>query len=73
MGPPGGKLGYIRVVTFSKATAGRVRQALGELQAGGAAAYVLDLRDNGGGLFPGGVEVARMWIDRGDIVLIADR
>ena len=34
--------------------------------------YVLDVRNNGGGSFPAGVELARMLIDSGDIVLIAD-
>lgn len=33
---------------------------------------MLDIRNNGGGLFPAGVDVARMWLDSGDIVLIAD-
>jgi C-terminal processing protease CtpA/Prc len=39
----------------------------------GAKRLVLDVRNNGGGLFPAGVEVGRMLLDRGDIVLIADR
>lgn len=43
------------------------------VQAAGAQQYVLDIRSNGGGLFPSGVEVARMWITKGDVVLIADR
>lgn len=43
------------------------------MQAQGADGYVLDIRSNGGGLFPAGVEVARMWINRGELVLIADR
>ncbi len=34
--------------------------------------FVLDVRNNGGGLFPAGVDVARMWLDSGEIVLIAD-
>ena len=34
--------------------------------------YVLDVRNNGGGLFPAGVELARMLVESGDIVLIAD-
>lgn len=33
---------------------------------------MLDIRNNGGGLFPAGVEVARMLLKDGDIVLIAD-
>lgn len=33
---------------------------------------MLDIRNNGGGLFPAGVNVARMLLDTGDIVLIAD-
>ena len=33
---------------------------------------MLDIRNNGGGLFPAGVDVARMLLDDGDIVLIAD-
>ena len=37
-----------------------------------ASRFVLDIRNNGGGLFPAGVEVARMFLDTGDIVLIAD-
>lgn len=37
-----------------------------------ACRYVLDLRNNGGGSFPAGVAVARMFIDNGDVVLIAD-
>jgi hypothetical protein len=51
----------------------QTRAAIQSLQRGGAQRYVLDLRSNGGGLFPAGVEVGRMWINRGDIVLIADR
>ena len=34
---------------------------------------MLDVRNNGGGLFPSGVEVGRMLLNSGDIVLIADR
>ncbi|KAL4425371.1 hypothetical protein ABPG75_009387 [Micractinium tetrahymenae] len=69
---PDSKLGYIRIATFSKQTAEKVRTALTELQQGGAQRLVLDVRNNGGGLFPAGVEVGRMLLDRGDIVLIAD-
>lgn len=33
---------------------------------------ILDIRNNGGGLFPAGIEVARTLMNEGDIVLIAD-
>ena len=33
---------------------------------------MVDIRSNGGGSFPAGIEVARMWLNDGDIVLIAD-
>ena len=69
---PGSKLGYIRIATFSKATAEKVQDALTTLKAAGAERLVLDVRNNGGGLFPAGVEVGRMLINKGDIVLIAD-
>ena len=34
--------------------------------------FVLDVRNNGGGFFPAGVDVAKMLLSGGDIVLIAD-
>ncbi|EIE23663.1 photosystem Ii D1 C-terminal processing protease [Coccomyxa subellipsoidea C-169] len=67
-----GKVGYIRVATFSKQTAENARNAIQKLKSEGADRFVLDVRNNGGGLFPAGVDVARMWLDSGEIVLIAD-
>eukprot|EP00775_Hariotina_reticulata_P007473 gene7473-7682_t len=66
------QVGYIRLATFNSNTTAAAQQALEELDKQGVAALVLDVRNNGGGLFPAGVNVARMLIDRGDIVLIAD-
>ncbi|KAK9812136.1 hypothetical protein WJX73_010140 [Symbiochloris irregularis] len=60
------------VANFSKTTTDSVREALKGLKQEGADRYVLDIRNNGGGFFPSGVEVARMWMNSGDIVLIAD-
>ncbi|KAF4367217.1 hypothetical protein G4B88_026724 [Cannabis sativa] len=38
----------------------------------GVNAFVLDLRDNSGGLFPEGIEIAKIWLDKGVIVYICD-
>lgn len=71
-GAEGGRLGYIKVATFNKNTYAATQQALLKLKEEGAERYVLDLRNNGGGLFPAGVQVAKLFIRAGDIVLIAD-
>ena len=56
----GQKVGYIRIKQFSTTTADDVKNALTELK--GAKSYVLDLRGNTGGYFPGGVDVARLFL-----------
>lgn len=67
------KTGYIRIASFSRATGPGAAQALSQLRRAGAARFVLDVRDNGGGVFPAAVEVARQWLPPGKaIVLIAD-
>ncbi|CAL8471979.1 g11521 [Coccomyxa elongata] len=67
-----GKVGYIRVATFSKQTPENTRSAIQKLKSEGADRFVLDLRNNGGGFFPAGIDVAKMLLDSGEIVLIAD-
>lgn len=53
-------------------TAAGVRDAIFGLKEAGTEAFVLDLRSNGGGSFPAGVEVARMLLNKGVVVYIAD-
>lgn len=67
------KVGYIRIANFSKKTAEKVRETLETFKKeGGVDYYVLDVRNNGGGVFNAGIQVARMLINTGDLVLIAD-
>ncbi|KAG0560246.1 hypothetical protein M758_10G160500 [Ceratodon purpureus] len=66
------KLGYIRLSTFNQNSSSAVKNAIETLQESGAAAFILDIRNNSGGLFPSGVEIAKMWLDKGVIVYIAD-
>lgn len=67
------KTGYLRLTSFSRATPDAAASALTALIMGGAQRFVLDLRDNGGGVFPSAVAVARQWLPPArDVVLIAD-
>jgi len=61
-GPAKTKVGYVRIKQFSTTTATDVAAALEQLTAKGAKAFVFDLRGNTGGYFPGGVDVARLFL-----------
>ena len=67
------KIGYLRLGQFNGNAAAQVRAALQDLEKQGADAYVLDLRNNPGGLLQAGIEIARMWIDRGTVVYTVNR
>lgn len=53
-----GKLGYVRLATFNSNTTAAAQEALYDLQKQGVAGLVLDIRNNGGGLFPAGARWA---------------
>jgi len=66
-----GQVGYININTFSEATGADTRaaiqgidKALGHRPLG----YVVDLRDNGGGLLTQAIEVSDAFLDHGEIV-----
>lgn len=64
--------GYIRLGSFSDETDLEVRKAVKAMKSDGASQYVLDMRNNGGGSFNAGVNVARVFINEGVLVNIAD-
>jgi carboxyl-terminal processing protease len=61
-------IGLIAVSRFSGRTAGEVGQAITELQAAGATRFVLDLRNNGGGILEAAVETAGHFLDGGVVM-----
>ena len=69
----GRKIGYLRLSQFSAKAAQELANRQGKLQQQGATAYVLDLRNNPGGLVQAGVEIARQWLNEGTIVYTVDR
>ncbi|KAF5752438.1 hypothetical protein HS088_TW01G00347 [Tripterygium wilfordii] len=66
------RIGYIKLTTFNQNASGAVKEAIEALRSNNVNAFVLDLRDNGGGLFPEGIEIAKIWLDKGVIVYICD-
>ncbi len=71
--PNGQKVGYIRLTQFNANATEEVGKAIKALEGKGASAYVLDLRNNPGGLLQAGVDIARDWIDEGTIVYTVSR
>lgn len=47
-------MGYVRLATFNSNTTAAAQEVLYDLQKQGVAGLVLDIRNNGGGLFPAG-------------------
>jgi carboxyl-terminal processing protease len=67
------KVGYIRLDEFSSHAAEQMKKAIEDLHQQEASAFVLDLRGNPGGLLFASVDIARMWMQQGEIVDIVDR
>ncbi|MGK7957811.1 MAG: carboxyl-terminal processing protease CtpA [Crocosphaera sp.] len=66
-------IGYIRLNQFSANAAEDMAEAIENLEKEGAQGYILDLRNNPGGLLQAGIEVARLWMDQGTIVYTVNR
>jgi carboxyl-terminal processing protease len=66
-------VGYIRLSQFNGNAAAGVAAAIAAFETAGVEGYVLDLRNNPGGLLTAGIEIARQWIDAGTIVYTVDR
>ncbi|XP_074566666.1 carboxyl-terminal-processing peptidase 2, chloroplastic [Curcuma longa] len=65
-------VGYIKLTSFNQNASGEVKNAVDTLRSDGVKAFVLDLRNNSGGLFPEGIEISKIWLDKGVIVYICD-
>jgi carboxyl-terminal processing protease len=62
------RLGILEVNTIAEPTPGEIQRAAADLQSRGASAYILDLRNNGGGLLDAGVAVARLFLKDGVVM-----
>ena len=70
---PAGRTGYIRLKQFSANASKEMREAIRDLEKKNVDGYVLDLRNNPGGLLFSSIEIARMWLKDGTIVSTIDR
>jgi carboxyl-terminal processing protease len=59
---------YIRLADFGVTSGTEIRKALLDGHAKGAKGYILDLRDNGGGLLEAAVQISSLFIPQGTIV-----
>lgn len=67
------RVGYISLREFNAHAAEQMQRAIYDLNRQQVNGYVLDLRGNPGGLLQASVEIARMWLENGDIVRTVDR
>ncbi|OMO70233.1 hypothetical protein COLO4_28683 [Corchorus olitorius] len=57
------KTGYVKLLTFSQTAAIDMENTIQEMENQGVQSYILDLRNNPGGLVKAGLDVARIWLD----------
>ncbi len=71
--PTGEAIAYIQLNQFNANAAQEMKQTIEQMEAQKVDGYILDLRNNPGGLLQAGVEIARFWLDPGIIVFTVDR
>ncbi len=68
-----GGIDYVRLADFGQTSAEEVRAAMLEGKSKHARGYILDLRNNGGGLLDAAVDISSLFIPQGTIVSTIDR
>ena len=67
------KVGYLRLTQFSANATSELYTAIIDFELDEVDGYILDLRNNPGGLLQAGIEIARLWLDDGAIVYTVNR
>jgi carboxyl-terminal processing protease len=65
----GGKLGYVRLLSFSEGAHGQLARAVEKVEKEGAEGILLDLRHNPGGLLDEAVLTASLFLPEGEVVV----
>jgi len=66
-------VGYLRLNQFSGSATKDLAHAISQFEQQNVKGYILDLRNNPGGLLQAGVEIARLWLEPSTIVYTVNR
>ena len=66
-------IGYVRIIQLTDASAAGVRAALDDLASKGATRFVIDIRDNNGGLLENAADVTSLFVSGGVIYQLEKR
>ena len=64
------QIGYVRIANFDHDTSLELRGAIDRLQRAGAVGLLIDIRSNGGGVMNAAIEAVRLFLERGNIVMV---
>lgn len=67
-----GNIGYVKIVGFQEKTARDLRDELHTLAGDGAQSFVLDIRNNPGGLLDAAVETADLFLEQGKMIVYTE-
>lgn len=67
------KIGYVAILTFGKDTPDQFAAALDRLESQGVRAYVLDLRNNGGGYVNSALDISSKFINSDPLLTVEER
>jgi carboxyl-terminal processing protease len=66
--PTDARLGVLQVNIIAATTREEIIKAVRDLQSRGAEAYILDLRNNSGGLLEAGIDISRLFLESGIVI-----
>jgi carboxyl-terminal processing protease len=66
--PDNPQIGLIKINTIAASTPDEIQKAVGDLESRKATSFILDLRDNGGGLLTTAVDTARLFLKKGVVI-----
>jgi carboxyl-terminal processing protease len=63
------RVGILQINVIAATTSDEITKAIKDLQSRGASYFILDFRNNGGGLLDAGINIANLFLDKGPIMV----